>query len=150
MTGIQNTTIADELRNGHPVATYTTGISMEPLLKEKKTYVVIEPLRRELQTGDLPIFRRPDGVYIIHRVIGQEGQCYLTRGDNCLHYEKVPKEQFLGIVTEIQRNGKTIRVTDRGYRNYVRFWNGIWPVRKQLYRIRGLKYKCTRMIRRML
>ena len=150
MIGTQNTTIACELKKGHPVATYTTGRSMEPLLKEGKTYVVIEPLKEELQIGDLPIYQRPDGIYIIHRLVGKEGDCCLTRGDNCLSCERVPKKYFLGIVTEIQKNGTVIRVTDEGYQRYVRIWQKLWPLRRQVYRLRILKGKCKNAVRRML
>lgn len=143
----KTTTLAETLRAGQPAATYTTGCSMEPLLYERKTYVILQPVTGDLKPGDLPIYQRPDGVYIIHRLIRQgEGWCY-TRGDNCLHGEKIPRHWILGVVTQIQRNGKIIRVTDRGYRCYVRVWSLLWPLRKlwyllriRLHRLPGRKY----------
>lgn len=92
----KTTTLAETLRAGQPAATYTTGCSMEPLLYERKTYVILQPVTGDLKPGDLPIYQRPDGVYIIHRLIRQgEGWCY-TRGDNCLHGEKIPRDWILG------------------------------------------------------
>ncbi|MDE7234706.1 MAG: S26 family signal peptidase [Ruminiclostridium sp.] len=123
------TSIAEELRAGRVVSTETHGISMKPLLVAGKTLVVIEPLRRPLSVGELPVFIRPDGKYVIHRVIGMDEKNYYTRGDNCLNSETVPKEQMLGVVVEIYRNGRMLRVTDRRYRAYVAFWQALTPLR---------------------
>lgn len=132
------TTLAETLRAGRPAATYTSGSSMEPLLYAHKTYVILEPVQGALKPGDLPIYQRPDGIYIIHRLIRQgETWCY-TRGDNCLYGETIPKAWILGVVTQIQRNGKIIRVTDRTYRSYVRLWSVLWPLRNLWYRFRLL------------
>lgn len=130
------TSIADELRAGRAVSTETHGISMKPLLIEGKTLVVIEPLRRALKVGELPVFLRPDGKYVIHRVIGMDEKNYYTRGDNCLNFETVPKEQMLGVVVEIYRNGRMLRVTDRRYKLYVAFWRALTPLRLGWKRLR--------------
>ncbi len=132
-----NKTIAGELKAGRMVATKTTGVSMRPLLYERKTTAIIEPLRRELQVGELPIYQRPDGYYVIHRVVGVDPAHYYTRGDNCTDIEKIPKSWALGVVVEILRGNRRIRVTDRGYRFYVAFWRWITPVRILYYRVRG-------------
>ncbi len=132
----EKTTIERELRAGRAVVTGTTGISMRPLLREGKTSVLIEPLERPLSAGELPIFRRPDGKYVIHRVLSSDEQYYYTRGDNCLNGEKVPKEWVLGVVTEIYRGKRTLRVTDRRYRLYVGFWRASAPARLALKKAR--------------
>ncbi|MCM1333506.1 MAG: S24/S26 family peptidase [Bacteroides sp.] len=130
------TSIADELNAGRAVTTPTHGISMKPLLTEGKTLVLVEPLDRPLTVGELPIFLREDGKYVIHRVIGADAENYYTRGDNCLNYETVPKGQMLGVVTEIYRGEKTLRVTDRRYRLYVAVWRTLTPLRLGWKRLR--------------
>ena len=125
----QSTTIKDCLAAGKPAATYTTGVSMQPLLYEGKTYVIIMPLTRELKKGDLPIYIRPDGVYVIHRVIRTDEEYYYTRGDNCITYEKIPREWVLGEIVQIYRKGRVIKTTDAGYRLYVKVWGWIYPLR---------------------
>lgn len=134
-------TLAETLRFGKCAATYTSGRSMEPLLYAHKTYVILEPIREELKKGDLPIYQRPDGVYVIHRLIEVGNAWCYTRGDNCLQGEKIPREWILGIVTEIQRNGKIIHVTDMKYRYYVKIWGMLWPIRKMWYRLRAVVNK---------
>lgn len=142
------TSIADELRAGRVVSTETHGISMKPLLVEGKTLVVIEPLRRALSVGELPVFLRPDGKYVIHRVIGMDEKNYYTRGDNCLNSETVPKEQMLGVAVEIYRNGRMLRVTDRRYRLYVAVWQALTPLRLGWKRLRVKLSRLKKRIKR--
>lgn len=131
------TTIAEQLRNGKSVIVGTKGISMQPLLYERKTHVVVEPVDRPLKKSELPIWFLKDGTYVIHRIIRVDDEFYYTRGDNCIGTETVPKDNVLGIVTQIYRKGKTIEVTDRKYRCYVRIWSIIAPVRIFIYKLRA-------------
>ncbi len=135
--------VQKELGAGKSIIIFTTGTSMEPLLYDKKkrnaTHVLVEPISRELSKGELPIVLLPDGRYMIHRIIRvlRDGDkvCYETRGDNCIGSEKVLKEAVLGVVTEIYRKKKTIKVTDKGYLLYVKFWMCSYPVRRILRQI---------------
>lgn len=144
--------LEEQLRAGKTASAFTRGVSMQPLLYERKTHVILQPLQRELVPGDLPIYRTPEGVYVIHRLIGADASCYYTRGDNCITSEKVPKEWMLGIVTEIFRNGKYVKVTDRGYRIYVAVWMHTYPVRRIFYFLRlktsGLRRKLHGIVRK--
>lgn len=133
--------IEEQLRKGFPVSAFTEGDSMEPLLYEGKTHVVIAPCKEELSVGDLPIFKRRDGVYIIHRIVGKDDEFYYTRGDNCLYGEMVSKDTVLGIVVEIYRKGKHIPVTDKGYLFYVKVWSFLYPLRKLWYKSRPLLHR---------
>lgn len=136
--------IEEQLRMGRPVSAFTEGYSMEPLLYEGKTHVILKPVSGELSVGELPIYKREDGVFIIHRIIGVDAAHYYTRGDNCVTCEKIPKEWMFGVVTEIFRNGKHIRVTDRGYRFYVKIWNFLYPLRKLRYHLQAVKKGMTK------
>lgn len=115
-------TIAQQLKNGQTAMTFTKGVSMQPLLYEGKTHVILTPVTTKLKIGELPIYLRPDGKYVIHRLIKIDDTHYYTRGDNCITYEKVPKEWVVGVVSEIYRKGRYIKVTEKKYRLYVTFW----------------------------
>lgn len=151
------TNVASELKNGKFIIISTSGVSMKPLLYDKKkkyaTQVLIKPVKERPVPGDLPIFMRIDGKYVIHRIVKEvtddDGnvKLYYTRGDNCIGCEKVPPAAILGIVEEIYRKGRTIKVTDGGYRLYVRVWNAIFPVRRIWYKIRGRIYAFRRRIK---
>lgn len=128
-----------EILSGQPVVTMTSGDSMEPLLFHRSTRVVIRQADGILQKGDLPVYRRPSGQFVMHRIVSVKDDCYWTRGDNRYGTECVPKEWVLGVVTEIYRKNRHIFVTDWRYRLYVKIWNGSYPIRYLLHRLRMAK-----------
>lgn len=136
-TEVGKTTIEEQLRLGKSVITYTKGTSMKPLLIEGKSYVVVSPITEPLSVGDIPIFRRFDGKYVLHRLIRMDENYYYTRGDNCIGVEQVPRAELLGVVTEISRKGKKIMLDSRGYRTYVAVWRALTPVRIFFYKVRA-------------
>lgn len=133
--------LAKEIVSGRPVVTMTSGDSMEPLLYHRSTRVVIWKAKGPLKKGDLPVYRRPSGQFVMHRIIRVDDSYYYTRGDNRIGLEPVPKDWVLGIVTEIYRKGRHIYVTDWQYRLYVKVWGFIYPVRYLLHRMEMMKRK---------
>lgn len=133
--------LAKEIVSGRPVVTMTSGDSMEPLLYHRSTRVVISKAEGPLKKGDLPVYRRPSGQFVMHRIIRVDDSYYYTRGDNRIGLEPVPKDWVLGIVTEIYRKGSHIYVTDWQYRLYVKVWGFIYPVRYLLHRMEMMKRK---------
>ncbi len=124
------TSFEEQLNAGKTVTSFTVGDSMEPLLYNRKTHVFIRKVDRELRRNDIPLYRRPTGEYVLHRIIRVGKDHYYIRGDNRVGLEEVPKDWILGVVTQIYRKGKYISVTDPGYRLYVFFWNFTYPVRR--------------------
>ncbi len=117
------------LARGGTVVAATKGSSMRPLLREGRTAVVVEPVRHEPRVGDMPLYRRADGLYVVHRIVGVEADAYRIMGDNCTVRETVPKDSVLGLVTEIRYGSKVVSVADRGYRAYVWLWLLLSPPR---------------------
>lgn len=115
-------TLAQRLAAGEYVMIRTRGVSMQPLLYEGRSHVIVAPVRGELPVGALPLFRVEDGSYRIHRILAVGSGVYFTRGDNCLTGETVPREQVVGQVVEICRFGRTIRLDGLPYRLYARLW----------------------------
>ena len=108
----------------------TVGMSMSPMLRNRKDRVVIRPVgEKTLKKYDLPLYRRPDGKYVLHRIIGVKDGYYIARGDNTYQKEKVPFEWVLGYVDEFYRGKKHCSASQKRYRAYARFWNGIYPLR---------------------
>ena len=61
----------------------TVGCSMRPMLRNRRDRVIVLPIGDErLKKYDLPLYRRPDGKYILHRIIGVRDGEYVIRGDN--------------------------------------------------------------------
>lgn len=125
-------TLADRLAAGEYVLVRTRGVSMQPLLYEGHSHVIVAPVQGTLPAGALPLFRAGDGSYRIHRILAVQDDVYFTRGDNCLTGETVPREQVIGQVVEICRFGRTVRLDSLAYRLYAR----VWPRLHVLIRLR--------------
>ena len=153
------TRLKDELSAGRSVISFTSGVSMEPLLHDKRkknaTHVLIVPITGICQVGDMPLALLPDGRYILHRIIRidkkQDKVIYVTRGDNCVGCEYVPQQAVYGVVREIYyKNDKTVKVTDKKYQRYVKVWIQLYPIRKFFMRCRGLIGRVYRKVKRLL
>lgn len=138
---MNNSAIATELSKGKTVISQTYGDSMEPLLYNESTLVVVKPVTDTLKNGELPLYQRPTGQFVMHRIIKQDSDNYYTRGDNRTGLEKVPREWVLGYVTEITRKGRNIRTIDKSYRFYVVFLRVTYPIRFCLMKAKRLLKK---------
>lgn len=117
---MNKSTIEKELeQNGWHLQT-TVGDSMYPMLKNRESMVRIEKLNRPLKKYDLPLYRRPDGKYVLHRIIHIRKTDCLTCGDNRWRKEIVPVEWIIGIVTSYYHSGTWISVTDKQYQQYLK------------------------------
>lgn len=110
------------------------GRSMLPLLRQGKDAVQLSPLPQQLKKYDLPVYRYPDGRYVMHRIVRVENDCCICLGDNTYRYERVTKEMMLGIVTAIRQGNRVISVDSCHYRAYCRIWCGLYPLRLGLWR----------------
>lgn len=133
--------LEQQVRSGRPVVSFTVGDSMEPLLYNRSTRVVICQVDRQLRPGELPLYRRPNGRFIMHRIIRADADHYYTRGDNRCGLEMVPRDWVLGVVTEIYRGKQHFSVNHPIYQAYVIVWNAIYPLRWMVYKCRWRWHK---------
>ncbi len=130
--------VEEKLKTGGTVEIPIRGTSMLPLLREGRDTVVLTAVSGRLKKFDLPLYRRKNGAYVLHRVIGTDEKGYTMCGDNQWVRENgVEDGQLIGLVCEINRNGRKISVNSFRYKSYCRFWNMLLPVRKYIVKIRG-------------
>ncbi len=112
--------IEEKLRSGASVTFGPRGVSMRPLIRQGKDSVVIEALKERPKTGDVIFYRRPDGQFVLHRIIGEDSRGYILCGDNQIVKEfGVTENLIIGIMTAVVRNGKTMSCNDKKYLKYV-------------------------------
>lgn len=140
-------TIERELKNHEYGIFQTVGVSMRPLLKEHDTHVVLKRAEGPLSKGDLPLYRRPNGRYVLHRVIKVCPGGYQIRGDNTYALEYVSEDQIIGITTRIYRGDHYTDVTDWHYRTYVTIWNTIYPLRWIMHKTYAFARKIKKKIK---
>ena len=135
-----NTTFEEELQKCGKLAFTNVGASMRPLLREGKDVMIIERAG-DYRRLDAVLFRRPGitgrGAYVLHRIlkVRRDGSYWIV-GDNETTGEYVDKENILGVLTGVQRDGRLIRVTDLRYRLYVWFWCAPYHLRFGLMKLR--------------
>lgn len=116
-----------------------TGSSMMPMLHNRRDTVMLSKLTAMPRRGDVILYQRENGSYILHRVVKKpDGTSCVCCGDNQWREEKVPLDRIVAVVTGFRRNGKKYDVTHRGYRSYVLLWIGLFPVRKPMILARRL------------
>lgn len=126
--------IRELLSTGGAFAMTITGTSMTPTLINHRDRVTLEQADLPLRRGDLPLYRRDNGQFVLHRVIRvqQDGR-YTCCGDNQTVQEpNIRDDQIIGLVVQIQRKGKTFSVQSRAYRAWVWFWLRCFGCRRYL------------------
>lgn len=118
-----------QLQEGGRANLTVTGCSMHPLLRSHRDSVVLIPADK-LKKGDIILYRRKSGQFVLHRIIQVEKQHYICSGDNQVMREPVTREQILAVVGEFTRKGKAYSVDHPGYRVYTWVWVELFCLRK--------------------
>ena len=134
--------IAESFRQGMTVTIPVTGNSMWPLFAHKRDCAVLsehdgKPLRR----GDVPLYQRPDGQYVLHRIIKVTSDGYWFTGDAQRELEYLPQSCVLAVMTAFVRKDKTVDCSNKWYRVYSFCWMMVRPLRPFLIRCAKFLYR---------
>lgn len=123
--------IIDELTShGRSVRLTVSGNSMYPLFRHRRDSVVLSPVTAPLKKGDIPFYRRSDGRYVLHRIIGMRGDEFVMCGDNQLEKEfGIYKDNIKAVVTGFYRDNKYYPLSTPWYRIYSLIWTNALPLR---------------------
>lgn len=126
-----------QLENGGRASLVVTGNSMYPMLAHRRDSVTLVPVTAPLRRGDLILYRRENGQYILHRIITKpkEGS-FLCSGDNQWVREPVTQGQVMALVEGFVRKGRACTGEELFYRLYVAVWVAMFSVRRPLIRLR--------------
>ncbi|MBQ8360290.1 MAG: hypothetical protein IJX37_10395 [Oscillospiraceae bacterium] len=117
-----------QLDNGGRANLTVTGNSMYPMLLGRRDSVTLIP-PANLKKGDVILFQRESGAYILHRIIGITAQGYICSGDNQAIREPVSPERVVAVVDSFVRKGKCHTVKTGFYRFYSAVWVGMFGLR---------------------
>jgi hypothetical protein len=123
--------MVEKLEQGGMVYFNPRGTSMLPMLHNDGDMVKLIKPDGQLKKYDLPLYRRTDGAFVLHRVVGINSDgTYTMCGDNQWRLENgISHGQIVGKVVAFKRNGKEYTVEDRGYKAYCRVWVAVMPLR---------------------
>ena len=116
---------------------YPRGISMLPMLVEGEDSVELvaaEPYA----VGDVLLYRRENGYYVLHRVFKAGPESLTMIGDAQTVLEPgIQPEQVIAIVTRVERKGKQLAPGSFWWEFFEKGWIRIIPLRRLIQRVYG-------------
>lgn len=122
------------LETGQTVQVKPQGFSMYPLLVPGRDEALISPAKqKELKRGDVVLYRRTQGILVLHRIWKIKEDGFYLVGDNQTEIEG-PLEawQICGRLSAFVRKGKKISVMNPLYKLYAGCWLALRPFRHPL------------------
>lgn len=115
--------IVSILNEGYEAPLNITGNSMFPFLKNGRDSVLLKKFVAPAQNGDILLYRRDDGSFILHRVVKTEKNLLWFAGDAQSVIEgPVHESEVLAIAVKAKRNGKWISEKDSEWNFYKNKW----------------------------
>lgn len=136
-----------QMESGGVARLVVTGSSMHPTLRHRRDAVFLRSVERELKRGDLILYRRANGRFVLHRIVSKpKGDMFFCAGDNQWQREVVTASQVLAITDGFVRNKKNYAEDNLFYRSWVSFWIMLLPVRRPILSLR----RCLGRIRKAI
>ena len=123
----------------------TVGVSMLPMLKNRRDSVIVSKKTERLKPFDVALYKRGND-YVLHRVLEVKDWGYIIRGDNTYSDEHILEEQVIGVLTEFYRKDKHILCTNEKYLRYAKRRVKTYPVRRVFVILKQKVYSIARRI----
>ncbi len=121
--------IEDVIQKDGVYVSTTAGVSMYPMLRNRRDTIIIKPVTGRLKRYDVPLYRRGNE-YVLHRIVTVKPESYVICGDNCMRKEyNITVQQIIGVLAGFYRDGKEVDMNGWKYRLYCRAWVALYPVR---------------------
>ena len=107
-----------------------SGSSMTPFLAPGRDSVYLSAISEALRPGDVVLYRRDNGRYVLHRILRVNGDSYTMVGDaQTVPEPGIRREQILAIVTAVRRKGKLLQKGSFRWAFFQRVWIRMVPLR---------------------
>jgi len=125
--------LTEIVEGGSSAELTATGNSMRPMLRDRVSRVrLAKP--KTLKRGDIPLYQRDNGSYVLHRIVETDQETVTCCGDAQWHLERgIRKEQILAVVTDFTWNDRWVSCDCKWYRCYWKFWLLIRPLRHLIF-----------------
>ena len=123
------------LEEAESVPLVISGNSMSPFLVHRRDTVYLSKITSPLKRGDMILYRRDSGAYILHRIWKAEGEPYCLEGDaQTAIAAGVRRDQVLAMVTAVCRKGKLLKKGSFWWMFFEKIWLGLISARPVLVR----------------
>lgn len=110
-----------------------SGNSMSPFLVHGRDTVYLSRVDSPLKKGDMILYRRDNGAYILHRICRTEGDRYDLVGDAQVLIERgIRADQVIARVTAVRRKGKLLKRGSFWWEFFEKIWLNLIPLRRQI------------------
>lgn len=122
-----------------------SGNSMTPFLVHERDIVYLSRVAGRLRRGDIALYRRSSGRFVLHRVVGVCDGEYVMLGDAQTKVERgIAESQICAKAVAVLRDGRMIREGDFTWRFFARVWTRVVPLRAVLVRAYSfVKRRCS-------
>ena len=136
-TGDFKTDLEQLLQKGNIIRLKPQGFSMYPLFIPGRDEALIQQVPvTSLKRNDVALYRRDQGILVLHRIVRVTADGYYMTGDNQYEIEgPLRPDQFRGKLIAFVRNGKEIYVRNPVYRFLSALWLLMLPVRPFCFRL---------------
>ncbi len=131
------------LEEAEQVPLVISGSSMAPFLVHGRDSVLLSKVTRPLKKGDIILYRRDNGAYVVHRICRLErGGSYCLIGDAQTEKESgIRPDQVKALVTSVIRKGQKIGPDSFWWRFFETAWLCLIPLRPLLTKLAALGRK---------
>ena len=113
-----------------------TGSSMTPFLVGGRDRVFLSRLNRPARPGDILLYRRRSGAYVLHRVFRVEDGMLTMVGDAQQDLEPgIAPEQVIALVNRVERKGKLLGPGSFWWTFFEKVWIRVVPLRRMLWKL---------------
>ena len=113
-----------------------TGSSMTPFLQPERDTVYLKKQDAPIKKGNIVLYKRQNGQYILHRVYRAAPEELQLIGDGQTGIEPgISPKSVIAVVDAVRRNGKLLKPGHPVWFFYEKLWLNMIPLRP---RIRGL------------
>lgn len=110
-----------------------SGNSMTPFLVHGRDTVYLSKIQKPLKRGDMILYRRNGGKYILHRIFREENGTYTLVGDAQTDLERgIRPDQVLALVTAVRRKGRLLKTGSFWWDFFQKVWIRLVPVRPNI------------------
>ena len=124
------------LQETESVPLVISGSSMTPFLVHGRDTVFLSKVTEPPKRGDMILYRRESGAYVLHRIYRVRNGAYDLVGDGQLDIEPgIRPQQILAIVKTVRRKGKLLRKGSFWWEFFEHIWLTLLPLRPGIRRL---------------